>query len=186
MRRFLAVFLVLSGLTLTACGGSSNKTATNSGAAKSTTSSAASSGSDDGSSTTTAGSGSGDVDCTAVKAAAAKFIVEVQYLAQLKNKDAYALIKDGTVSFDPTQMAADLETLRALEDVDISPLQPAGAVKKSLDTYAQANDLAKQNLAVDDPFTQAKGQELADLTSNIADFLGGQAAISEAISKACG
>jgi len=184
MRRYLAVFLLTSSLALAGCGGSSNHTTAGAQASSSTTAG----GSSGGSSTTTSGSGSGsgDVDCTAVKAAAATFIVEVQYLAQLKDKDAYALIKNGTVSFDPTKMAADLETLRTLEDVDISPLQPSGAVKKSLDTYAQANDLAKQNLAVDDPFTQAKGQELADLTSNVADFLGGQAAISEAISKACG
>jgi len=181
MRRFLAVFLLIPALALSACGGSSkHSTATK----DSSTTTASGSESGSASSSTTSG-GSGDVDCTAVKTAAAHFIVEVQYLAQLRDKDAYALIKDGTVGFDPTKMADDIETLRGLEDVDISPLQPAGAVKKALDNYEQANDLAKQNLAVDDPFTQAKGQQLADLTANTADFLGGQTAISEAISKAC-
>ena len=120
-----------------------------------------------------------------MKTAAATFLVQVQYLAQLRTKDAYALIKDGTVHFDPAEMAGIIDDLRPLEGVDISSLQPDGAVKKALDNYAAANDLAKQNLAVDDPFTQAKGQELADMTKDIAGFLGGQAAISEAMSKAC-
>ena len=184
MRRYLAVFLLLSGLALTACGGSSNKTATGSqNVVKSTTTTAAdrSSGSDSGSDS----SGSGDIDCAEIKADAATFLVQIQLLAQFRNKDAYDLVKSGTVTYDPAKMATILTDFESLEGVDLSPLQPDGAVKKAIDNYSSANDLAKQNLAVDDPFTQAKGQELADMTKDIAGFLSGQTAIDEAISKAC-
>jgi hypothetical protein len=131
------------------------------------------------------GSGAGAIDCAKVKPALANLVLAIQILAQMRTPEQYDLVKKGTVTFDPKQTAADLEAIRPLEGVNLpTALGGPGAVKKSIDLYVQANDLATQNLAVDDPFTQAKGKELADLTKDTATFLRGQTAIAAALGEA--
>ncbi len=182
MRRaplFLVVLVfVAAACSSTAGSGGTVASASSNGAAGSGSSSGSGDGAGSGS-----GSGSSSVDCPSVKAAAAGFGLEVQFLAQLRTPDQYKLVKDGTVSFDAAKAQKDIATLRALENVPVkNPL--GGSVKDALDVYAQAADLAQQNLAVDDPFTQAKGQELADLTKDTSKFLGHQVAIAMALDAA--
>ncbi len=129
------------------------------------------------------GSESASIDCPSVKAAAAGFVLEVQFLAQLRTPAQYKLVKDGTVSFDAAKARKDIATLRALESVRVSsPI--GGSLKDALDVYDHAAELAQANLAVDDPFTQAQGTELADLTKDTAGFLGHQVAIAMALDAA--
>lgn len=126
--------------------------------------------------------GSPDVDCAAITEATQGLGLALQILAQLRTLDQYALVKDGTLVLDPAATLEDIDTLRALEGVEIQA--GFGSVKETLDTYEEAATLAQGNLAVNDPFADAKGDELAALTEDVAGFLGGQVALGFALDAA--
>ena len=123
-----------------------------------------------------ASSEAGDVDCEAMIAALTTLGVGVQILAQLKTQSQYDLLNDDVLAFDPDEFDAAIVALAPLATVD----NPLGSVSDSFALYSEANELARQNLAVDDPFTQAKGNELAALNEDLAAFLGAQIPISYA------
>ena len=100
----------------------------------------------------------------------------IQLLAQLKTQSQYDLINDGVLLFDPDEFDAALAALDPLTKIDT----PSGSVSESFALYAEANSLARQNLAVDDAFVQAKGNELAALNEDLETFLGRQVPISYA------
>ncbi len=179
MKRGSVLLAVAVAIALSSTAGCSSSSKSTSPPSSSTTVSSA------GSSTTGASSdSSSQVDCTKVKAAGAELVVEPQKLAGLKTADAYALIKDGTVSYDPDTFAAALNDLKSLEGVDLGSLPHSESVTQAIDAYIQANDLAKQALATSDPAASAPGQQLAQQVSDTAAFLGHQTVISEAMTAA--
>lgn len=140
--------------------------------------------------TTTEGStvdedgGGGDVDCAVLRDASDELGRAVQPLAQLRSMDQYGLIEDGTISLDPAAALAAIVTLRAIEDVETPATSMT--VKEALDLYQEAAELAQENLAVEDPFTDAKGDELAALTAEVG-FFGALTPILDALERVgCG
>ncbi|MCP3993305.1 MAG: hypothetical protein GY724_29850 [Actinomycetia bacterium] len=122
----------------------------------------------------------GDIDCVALQEALVTVGVGVQLLAQLRSQAQYDAVQSGAVLFDPDDFDAALVVLRPLDDYD----KPLGSVDEALDYYGEANALARQNLAVEDPFTEAKGEELAAMNEDLTDFLSRQSAISYAKGEA--
>jgi hypothetical protein len=122
----------------------------------------------------------GEIDCGSVGAALDTFGFGVQTLAQLRSQDQYDLVKEGTIVFDPDSFDAAITALRPLAAIET----PVGSVAESLDLYAQANELARENLVVDDPFTEARGNDLLALIEDVPSFVGNQASISYAAGEA--
>lgn len=143
---------------------------------------------DDGATATTApeassgGAPDGDVDCEVLVDAAQKVGFAIQILAQLHTQAQYDSVKSGVLDLQPEQTLADIETLRALEDVEIDAA--SGSVEASLDLYQEAAELAAENLAVDDAFADAQGDELSALVADLGAFLGNQVAVSAALDEA--
>jgi hypothetical protein len=69
---------------------------------------------------------------------------------------------------------ADLVALHALDGVDTGLPASMGTVKDSIDTYQQANDLAKKALAGSGA-SSSEGQQLVTMTSDMTKFLSNQA-----------
>jgi hypothetical protein len=126
------------------------------------------------------GATTGAVDCGAIEGVKDTFGFGVQTLAQLQTQDQYNLVKDGTLAFDVDEFDAALQALAPLAAIET----PLGSVTESLDFYAEANSLARENLAVDDPFAEAKGDDLLALNEDIGAFLGHQAPINYAVTEA--
>jgi ABC-type glycerol-3-phosphate transport system substrate-binding protein len=179
-RRLLAAVAVLALLT-TACGGSDDGDAASDGA---DTTVAADGGDDGGDDSGGDDGGGGDIDCATILAAAEGLGLPLQILAQLRTTAQYDLVKDGTLVFVPAETLDDIEAMRPLQDVDIPAGVTSTTVEEALDLYEEATTLAQQNLAVDDPFTEAQGEELVALTQDTGAFLGGQAAIAFALDEA--
>jgi len=184
MKRGSVLMAVLATIALSLAAGCSSSSKSASSASSTTTAGASSGSSTTAGSSSSSSSSSSKVDCTKVKAAGAVLIVDPQKLAGLKSADAYALIKDGTVTYDPDEFAAALDDLKPLEGVSLGGLPHSESVTQAIDAYAQANDLAKQALASADPASSSAGQQLAQQVSDTASFLGHQTVISEAISAA--
>jgi hypothetical protein len=176
-RRGLQVVVgaVLVALVAAGCGGSSSKSSTSIATTSSTTSP------DSATSSTTSGGSTVDIDCAALRAAQAHLIVPIQYLSQLKGPAGYELITSHTITLDTAQVADALETLHRLD----STSGVSGSPAQAINTYQQANDLAKSALATPNPAASPEGQQLATLVSDTAKFLGGQATISAAYSEVC-
>jgi hypothetical protein len=126
------------------------------------------------------GAATGAIDCGAIDGVTDTFGLGVQILAQLQTQDQYDLVKEGTLTFDVDEFDAALQVLGPLAAIET----PLGSVAESLDFYAGVNSLARENLAVNDPFTEAKGNELLALNEDIGAFLGHQAPINFAITEA--
>lgn len=179
--RLLLGALVLS-IAAAACGGDGGEDS--SSATTAVDSPATDSSATDSSATDARGGdeGPGDVDCVAILDATQGLGVAVQLLAQLRTLEQYELIKDGTLNLDPAALLADIDILRALEGVDTP--SSSVTVREALDTYQEAAELAQENLAVDDPFADAKGDELVVLTEDVGGFIGRQTAIGIALEGA--
>jgi hypothetical protein len=121
-----------------------------------------------------------EVDCDAVDEAATTFGLGVQILAQLQSQAQYDLVSEGTITFDPDAFDSALTALAPLDSVE----NPIGSVADSIALYRQANELARENLAVDDPFTEAKGDELAALIDDTGAFIAAQGPVTYAIDEA--
>ena len=120
----------------------------------------------------------GNVDCTAMKAAAAQ-LIGLQFLAQLTTPESIESIKSIS-SFDLEGMLTALTDLHALDSVST----PLGDAKASIDFYQKAAKAAKTLLAMN-PVTQAAIDAYnKDNVGTVADFLGKQVAISGAMSAA--
>lgn len=126
--------------------------------------------------------GSGDIDCPEVREALEQLGLDVQVMAQLRTQAQYDLITRGTIQLDADVTLAAIEVARALEVIEVEGT--LGTVEESLDLYEEAALLAKANLAVDDPFADAQGEELAALTADLGAFLGAQAPVSAAFDAA--
>lgn len=125
---------------------------------------------------------SGDVDCPEVRDALEQLGLDVQVMAQLRTQAQYDLIARGTIELDADVTLAAIEVARALEVIEVEGT--LGTVEESLDLYEEAALLAKANLAVDDPFAEAQGEELAALTADLGAFLGAQAPVNAAFDAA--
>ncbi len=123
-----------------------------------------------------------ELDCAALRAAAEGLGVDVQLMAQLRTAGQYTAIREGALTLDPGETLADIETLRVLEQIEVEG--GLGTVEESLDLYQQAALFTKANLAVDDPFADAQGDELVALTQDIGGFLAAQSPISAAFDAA--
>jgi hypothetical protein len=125
--------------------------------------------------------GSGSFECGALDGSAgATFSLGIQFLAQLRNQDTVDLVKDGTANYDPDALAAVLDSLDGL------PKGPLGDPAADLDFYRQANDKAKEILAVDGPVPASMFDDLVALEGDIGSFIGRQASITASYSEECG
>lgn len=124
----------------------------------------------------------GDVDCPEVREALEQLGLDVQVMAQLRTQAQYDLIARGTIQLDADATLAAIEVARALEVIEVEGT--LGTVEESLDLYEEAALFAKANLAVDDPFADAQGEELAALTADLGTFLGAQAPVNAALDAA--
>jgi hypothetical protein len=118
------------------------------------------------------------VDCAAMKAAAAK-LIGIQLLAQLATPESVASIKSlGNLDLDA--MLSALDELHALD----SFAGPLGDPKASLDTYEAAATAAKAIFEMD-PVTQAALDAYnKDHVGTVGEFLAKQIAISGALDEA--
>ena len=122
-------------------------------------------------------SGSVDVDCAAIRAAAEK-LIGIQLLAQLSTPQSIETIKSvGNLDLDA--MLAALDNLHALDDVS----SPLGDAKASIEFYEKAATAAQALFALDPVTQDAIDAYNADNVGTIAEFLGKQAAISGAIGE---
>lgn len=120
----------------------------------------------------------GNVDCTAMKAAAAQ-LIGLQFLAQLTTPETIESIR--TVgNLDVDKLLSALGDLHALDGVS----SPLGDAKGSIAFYEKAAKAAKTLLAMD-PVTQAAIDAYnKENVGTVADFLGKQIAISGALGEA--
>lgn len=123
---------------------------------------------------------SGKADCATLKKAAAKIIVGIQLLAQMRSPESVQAVKDKVVGdFDPDDFIAAMQQLHAL-DGSASPL---GDPKTAIDNYIAAAQAAKTLLAKSS-VTQADVDAYLQKVGTISDFLGGQLPITGALSAA--
>ncbi len=149
-----------------------------------TTTGAAQAGSTPAVTSTTPASGAkgGSVDCTALSGdAGATYIVGIQLLAQLTTQDSVDSLKAGVLNYDPDAMGAILVKLKSLAGHSI-----LGDPGPDVDFYIQANDMAREILAVSGPVPQDKFDALKALEGDPGSFLGHQLSINAAYDDACG
>lgn len=120
------------------------------------------------------------IDCAALQEALVTVGSGVQLLAQLTSQAQYDAVRSGAIVFDPDDFDSALAVLQPLDAYQ----NPLGSVDEALEFYGEANALARENLVVEDPFAEAKGDELAALNEDTAEFLGWQSAISYARDEA--
>jgi hypothetical protein len=121
----------------------------------------------------------GKVDCAALKTAAQQLLA-VQFLAQLKNPDTIASIKNKQIgNLDLDAFLAAMHTLHALDPY----ASPLGDPKAALDFYEKAGTAAKVLFATE-PMTQAAIDTYNQNVGTVTAFLGHQIAISGAMDAA--
>lgn len=129
---------------------------------------------------TAAPAGNGSVDCAKVKAAAAKIIVSVQLLAQMRDPSGVEAVKSGTVgNLDLDEFLAALKDLHALD----GQTSVMGDPKAAIDAYEKAGEAAKTLFATD-PVTQDAIDAYNTNVGKLTDFLGHQGAIAGAMDSA--
>lgn len=157
-----------------ACGGGSPAASGNPPAASQTAATQPSA-----ASTPAGNGGTGAIDCTKLKAAAAQLLM-VQFLAQLKDADTIAQVKARTIgNLDLDAFLAAMQDLHALDSVQ----SPFGDAKASIAVYEKAARAAKVLFATD-PMTQAAIDTYNENVGTLTDFLGHQVAISGAMDAA--
>jgi hypothetical protein len=164
MRIRLVVPALLVAL-LAACGGGGTASSAKPSATKSQTS--------------TAPAGNGQVDCAAIKTAARELLM-IQFLAQLRTPDTIEQIKTQQIGgLDLDKFLASMHDLHALDSFS----SPLGDPKAAIDFYEKAAKAA-QVLFATDPMTQAAIDTYNLNVGTISEFLGPQVAISGAMDAA--
>jgi hypothetical protein len=121
----------------------------------------------------------GKVDCAALKTATQQLLA-VQFLAQLKNPDTIASIKNKRIgNLDLDAFLTAMHTLHALDPY----ASPLGDPKPAIDFYEKAGTAAKVLFATD-PLTQAAIDTYNLNVGTVPAFLGHQIAISGAMDAA--
>ena len=175
--RLATASLVLSlALVLAACGGGSSDTASSGSSGGGASTTAADGGSSSGSD---GGSSDASVDCAAIKTAATE-LLQVQLLAQIRDPESIASMKQGTIgSLDLDKFLAAMATLHALD----SSSSPMGDPKAAIATYEQAAKEAKPLIDAAAP-TQADIDAYNQSIGTTTEFLGHQTAIAGAMDAA--
>ena len=126
------------------------------------------------------GSGSGSVDCAAIKKAGGEMTVWVQLLAQLDSPDSVTPIKNKEIgNLDLDKFQADMTTLHQLDGYS----SPLGDPKEAIDVYEKAAKAAKVLFATD-PIDQAAIDTYMKNVGTVGTFLGHQTAIAGAMDAA--
>ena len=130
--------------------------------------------------TPSTGQPAGQVDCAAIKAAAAQ-LIGIQLMAQLSTPETVESIRDGQIgNLDLDAMLSALAALHVLDGY----ASPLGDPKAALEFYERAAEDAKALFAADS-VTQAAIDAFNDEhVESVAAFLGHQVAISGAIGEA--
>jgi hypothetical protein len=127
----------------------------------------------------TASAGHGSVDCAKINTAARE-LLELQYMAQLRTPDAVAQVKTHQIgNLDLDKFLAAMHDLHALDSL----ASPLGDPKPAIDFYETAGKAA-QVLFATDPMTQAAIDTYNQSVGTVAEFLGKQITISAAMGAA--
>lgn len=127
----------------------------------------------------TASAGHGNVDCAKINTAARE-LLELQYMAQLRTPDAVAQVKTHQIgNLDLDKFLAAMHDLHALDSL----ASPLGDPKPAIDFYETAGKAAKVLFATD-PMTQAAIDTYNQNVGKVAEFLGKQITISAAMGAA--
>lgn len=176
MRTRLLVPVIALAAVLSGCGSSGSTAQSSSTTAASNGSGTTTTGSDGSAS----GTGSGKVDCAAIKKAGGEVVVWVQLLAQLSSPDTVASIKNKSFgNLDLDKFQADMTTLHQLDSYS----SPLGDPKEAIDIYEKAGKAAKVLFATD-PVTQSAIDTYMTNVGTVGKFLGHQTAIAGAMDAA--
>lgn len=112
-------------------------------------------------------------ECTNITNPAATVSVAVNLIVRLRDAASWENYSEESVR--PAETLAAIEKLRELEEYDTDD-----ALTEALDTYEKAVQLTKTAASTPSPADSAEGKALAELTADMATFLGYQKALVDA------